>query len=265
MTDYKKNTKNIFLFLALCMCFSCLVFTAQCSQKTIEFPKPVGYVNDYASILSEQDIQSVTTYIQELQEKTTAEVAVVTMKTVAPYDINDYAVKLFEKWGIGVKGNDNGVLILLALQERKVRIEVGYGLEGILPDGLAGQIIRRTMIPYFKQENYRQGIINGTIAVIHQISREYNVKITGLPKTFAQKSRRPEGSAIGSLFELLFILLFFVIAFGFKSGLLGFFLFGPRRGGYWGRSGGGGFGGGFGGFYGFGGGASGGGGATGGW
>jgi len=262
MTGHKNNAKKIFLFLFLCLCLSCLILTAQCGHKTIEFPKPIGYVNDYAKILSQQDIQSVNTYIQELQEKTTAEVAVVTMKSVVPYDINDYAVKLFEKWGIGVKGDDNGVLILLALKERKVRIEVGYGLEGILPDGLAGQIIRQSMIPYFKQENYGQGIINGTIAVIHQISREYNIEITGLPKTFAPKSHRPEGSALSSILELLFIMLFFIIAFGFKSGLLGFFLFGPRRGGYWGSGGGGGFGGGFGGF---GGGASGGGGATGGW
>ena len=260
MTGHKNNKKAIFLLLFLYL--SCLVLITHCTSEKIEFPEPVGYVNDYAKILSEQQIQSVNDYIKELQEKTTAEVAVVTMKSVAPYDINLYAVKLFEKWGIGVKGEDNGVLILLALKERKVRLEVGYGLEGILPDGLAGQIIRKFMIPYFKQEDYGQGLINGTIAVIRQIAREYNVEINGLPQTFAQKSHRPEGSPGSSILEILFILLIFIIAFGFKSGLLGFFLFGPRGGGYWGSGGGGGFGGGFGGF---GGGMSGGGGATGSW
>ena len=136
MRAYKNNKKPITLLLFFCLLG--IIFSAHCSSKKIEFPEPAGYVNDFAEILSEQQIQSISNYIKELQEKTTAEVAVVTMKSVAPYDINVYAVKLFEKWGIGVKGDDNGVLILLSLKERKVRIEVGYGLEGILPDGLAG-------------------------------------------------------------------------------------------------------------------------------
>lgn len=251
------NLKKIFytLFLSLL-----LLSLTQVGWAKATFPEPTGYVNDYVGILSSQQKQTLTNAITELEEKTSAEVAIAVVESIDPYDIEQYAVKLFEKWAIGVKEKDNGVLIVLALQERSVRIEVGYGLEGILPDGLAGEIIRSDMIPFFKEKNYAEGLIQGTRAVIKQVAKEYQVDITGLPS--AKKPIHQKDTALGSLLEFIFLILFFILVFGFKSGLLGFFLFGPRGGGYWGSGGGGGFGGGFGGF---GGGSSGGGGASGRW
>ncbi|MEW6382279.1 MAG: TPM domain-containing protein [bacterium] len=267
------------LFLAtLLLCLLCLTaggkstpalaLSPQPDSQEMKFPEPVGYVNDYAQILSPREEEAISGIIRELHRKTTAEIALVTLESVAPYDINLYAVKLFEKWGIGTKDKDNGVLILLALKEREVRIEVGYGLEGILPDGLAGEIIRKYMIPSFKKENYGQGIIAGTRAVVFQVAREYQVRITGLPEMpEAEDQKAPDSAGV----ELLFTLLLLVLLLGWKSGLLCYWLLGPRGGGYWGRRGGGGFGGGgfggwgSGGFGGFGGGSSGGGGATGRW
>jgi len=249
-------------------------------QKEITFPQYTGYVNDEAKLLSSQDKETLSRLIQELQQKTTVEIAVVTVESVAPYEINLYAVKLFEKWGIGVKGKDNGILILLALQEREVRIEVGYGLEEILPDGLVGEIIRKYMIPFFKKGKYGQGLVAGTEAVISRIAQQYQVQISGLPKVApeeAEDQKAPDSDSDG--LEFILILLFIVLLLGWKSGLLWYWFFGPPGGGYWGHRGGGGFrGGGFGGwssggfggwggggFGGFGGGSSGGGGATGKW
>ncbi|MEW5803570.1 MAG: TPM domain-containing protein [bacterium] len=277
------DTNKVLLLIVFLLCLSCCLVAGgrtlwafsrapHSEVQEINLPEPTGYVNDFAELLSPQEEETLTRYIRELQEKTTAEVAVVTLDSVAPHDINLYAVKLFEKWGIGVRGKDNGALILLALKEHEVRIEVGYGLEGRLPDGLAGEIIRRYMISAFKKGDYGRGIVDGTVAVVRQIAKEYRVKITGLPKT-SKKGEQQEPDMFSTL-EFLFTLFLLFLLLGWRTGLLGYLLFGPRGGGYWGRRGGGGFGGsgfggggygGFGGFGGFGGGSSGGGGATGRW
>lgn len=287
MIDPRARNKSLpipaLILTTILLCLLCLAAAGKSSpafarakqpdRQEVKFPEPEGYVNDYAQLLSPQEKEAITGIIRELRQKTTAEIAVVTLKSVAPYDINLYAVKLFEKWGIGTKDKDNGALILLALKEREVRIEVGYGLEGILPDGLTGEIIRKYMIPSFKEENYGQGIIAGTKAVVFRVAREYQVRITGLPHMPEAKGRKAPDAA-GA--ELILTLLLLVLLLGWKSGLLCYWLFGPRGGGYWGRRGGGGFGGGGfggwgsggfggGGFGGFGGGSSGGGGATGRW
>jgi uncharacterized protein len=278
-----KNMNKGILLIILLLCLSCLVAggrstwafapVPQRDEQEMNLPEYKGYVNDFAEVLSPQEEETITNLTRELQQKTTAEVAVVTLESVAPYEINLYAVKLFEKWGIGVKGKDNGVLILMALKEHEVRIEVGYGLEGILPDGLTGEIIRKYMVPAFKKGKYGNGIVSGTMAVILQVSKEYHVEITGLPKIPEAGEQQEPESDLHSMMEFIFTLLFLILLLGWKTGLLTYFIFGPRGGGYWGGRGGGGFGGGgfggggggFGGFGGFGGGSSGGGGATGRW
>ena len=228
------------------------------------FPKPVGYVSDYAGIVPEGERQAIELLATEVESKTSAEIAVVTIPNL-PEDygsIEQYAVDLFAEWGIGKKGKDNGLLFLVSFAERKIRIEVGYGLEGIIPDGLAGRIIRDEITPRFKNGRYGEGLLAGAAAAAGIIAKDADVELTGenarLVSQYATSAGR--GFPLGNL-------LFLIILFA----LLGPRLFlplmlGTMLGGFWGGGrggfGGGGMGGGFGGF---GGGMSGGGGASGGW
>ena len=228
--------------------------------KEASFPKPVGYVNDFAHLLSSSDVTRLTGLVTELERKTTSETAIVTLESIPEGDIESYAVDLFEAWGIGKKGEDNGLLILVSVGGRLIRIEVGYGLEGIITDGMAGEVIRQKIAPSFGKGEFGEGLFNGTATLANLIAREKEVELlalSSLPQenyevVVAGRSRRR--GALGNLLYL-FLILFFM---GGRLFLLPFFFMG---GGFWGR-GGGGFGGGFGGF---GGGLSGGGGATGRW
>jgi len=229
------------------------------------FPKPVGYVNDFAGVMGSAYQQRIEQLASEIERKTSAEISVVTVQTVAPSDIEQYAVDLFEKWEIGKKGKDNGVLILLARQERKVRIEVGYGLEGVLPDGLCGQIIREKMTPFFKRGKFGEGLLSASATIASIIAREYGIEFSPsnvevVKQYYAPSRARP--SFLGLIIKFL-LFLFLVSIFGWRILLFPLFFGGF---GYWG-GGRGGFGGGsFGGsFGGFGGGLSGGGGASGSW
>ncbi len=223
-----------------------------------EYSKPVGWVNDFAGVISPEYKSQLTNLIAEIERKTGAEIAIATVKTTHPQSIDMYAVELFTRWGIGKKGKDNGVLITVAIEDKKMRIDVGYGLEGVLPDGLCGEIRRKVLEPNFKQGEFGKGLLLATAVIAKKIGEEYNVEITGTERapqiSYGRKSRA----------RMLFPLLFFILIFSGRL-FLPLLLMGGMRGGYWGSGtfgGGGGFGGGFGGF---GGGSCGGGGAGGGW
>ena len=232
-------------------------------------PPPTGFVNDFVGIISQQDKGKLEALFFELEKKTEAEVCVVTVETTQPLDIETFAVKLFEQWGIGKKEKDNGVLMVIAFKDRRVRIEVGYGLEGVISDALAYQIINRIVIPYFKKERYSQGIVKASYAIVNLIAKEYNVTLSEMKNLgkLEPVNRDTLGrKLIGSLFSLLFLLLLL----GCRWGFLWWWILVPgtyhRRNGYWYGGGYGGYSGGFsGGFGGFGGGLSGGGGASGSW
>jgi uncharacterized protein len=129
------------------------------------FPPPQKYVADTAHVLSEVGRSEIDATLRSLEQETTAEVAVVTVPSLDGMSVEEYANRLFKEWGIGKKGVDNGVLVLVAPAERKIRIEVGYGLEPILPDGLAGEIIRTAFLPRFKDNDYAGGIQAGVARV----------------------------------------------------------------------------------------------------
>ncbi|MFH1961992.1 MAG: TPM domain-containing protein [bacterium] len=250
------------IFLVLCLFF----FSNQVYAGDVKFPEPVGYVNDFAHIIPENCQLKLNQIITELHQKAQgAEVAVVTVQSIEPLEVDEYALKLFEKWGIGKKGADNGVLFLIAVNERKLRIEVGYGLEGALPDGKCGAIRDRFVLPYFKQGDFGNGIYSGTLAIVQTIAKEYQVEIEAAPlvgdSLQHEQSVKNKYPLKGGLFQFLFLLLLapFII-------LKSLFLPSGRRGSYYSSGGfGGSFGGFGGGFGGFGGGMSGGGGASGGW
>lgn len=227
----------------------------------ISYPQTQGYVSDFAGIIDALTESRITSIAREIESKTSAQIAVVTIATLEGENIEYYANELFTQWKIGQKGKDNGLLILLAVKERKVWIETGYGLEPILPDGKCGQISREIMIPYFKQGDYANGLLSGTAAVSQVIAQDAGITVSGeMRQAPIPGTRRRKPTLLSRLFS---IIIFFVLALLFIRHPFLFLLFlsGPRYGGF----GGGGFSGGSGGFGGFGGGMSGGGGGGGGW
>ncbi|MBN2283608.1 MAG: TPM domain-containing protein [Deltaproteobacteria bacterium] len=224
------------------------------------FPQPVGAVNDYAGVLSEQYRRSMESLAREVLQKTGASVVVVTMKSIGDADTDEYANRLYEAWGIGKKGEDRGVLIFLTLKERRIRIETGYGLEGILPDGRVGQILDTYVVPSLKKGDYEKGLYNAEAAVAAVIAADAGVSLEGTPYRVPAKRERSRPAA-DFLSYVVFILLL-TLLLGTRQGrrMLPFILLMMMMGGR-GSGGGGGFGGFGGGFGGFGGGMSGGGGA----
>jgi len=185
-------------------------------------------------------------------------VVVVTMSDIGGAEYNDYANRLYSAWGIGKKGQDKGVLVFVTIKERKMRIETGYGVEGILPDGLVGEIRDRYMTPYLKEDRFGEGILYGVAAISQVLAKDAGVEMTG---KVPLKERRSRGSGlVGLIFLVLVLPLLFSRRRGRMGPLLLLMLLGGRGGGF----GGGGFGSFGGGFGGFGGGMSGGGGAGGG-
>lgn len=195
------------------------------------------------------------TVTREVLQKTGTSVVVVTIPTIGEADVATYVNELYQTWGIGKKGEDKGVLIFLALKERRVRIETGYGVEGILPDGLVGEILDKYAVPFLKKGQYGKGLYNAVAAVSQIIAKDANVELTGEVKAYRTPRRRV--GRVG-LFPLLFLIIILFSLLRRGRGLLPLLLLGSMggRGGFGGGSGG--FGGGFGGF---GGGMSGGGGA----
>ncbi|MEW6440214.1 MAG: TPM domain-containing protein [bacterium] len=214
-------------------------------------PPPVGYVNDRAGLLSERQRSTLESTLRAFEQKTTDQVVLLTVPSLEGEDIEGYSMRVAEQWKIGQKGKDNGVLFLVAVQDRNARIEVGYGLEGVLTDALSSRILRGIVLPAFKQGNYYAGIAGGLEAILQAIEGEF---------------KAPEGQTGGqgrvriSGFLLLLLFLLLISSRLGRLMLLGGFL----GGGMGGRSFGGRSGGGFGGFSG-GGGGFGGGGASGRW
>ncbi len=133
--------------------------------------KPTGFVNDFAGIISTAEKVELETTLTALKKETGAEIVVVTVPALGDEVVETYAVKLFEEWGIGEKGKDNGLLLLIALQEKKMRIEVGYGLEGDITDAQASQIIRTILTPAFKEGKYEEGIAAAVGTIVEVIRK----------------------------------------------------------------------------------------------
>jgi uncharacterized membrane protein YgcG len=126
------------------------------------FPAPQGRVNDFAQVLDASTKAQLNALVAQVEQRTTAEIAVVVVHTTAPLTPKEYVTALFNRWGVGKRGIDNGVMVLLAIHDRRVEIETGYGVEGILPDGKVGEIIRTAMLPAFKHNRWGEGLVAGT-------------------------------------------------------------------------------------------------------
>lgn len=221
------------------------------------YPSPLGYVTDEAGLLDARSAAAVSALLSDLDQKAQAQMAVVTVKDMGGEDVEGYANGLFEAWGIGDKKTNRGVLLLVSAGDRKARIETGYGLEGILPDGLCGRILDQHLIPAFKRGDFTAGLLDTTAAVAQIIAKDKAVQLTGLPRSAPRRDPATQSPLARLLLLICFLLLIPVFI---RHPILLFLLMSGGRGG---SRGGGGFGGG--GFGGFGGGMSGGGGASRGW
>jgi len=259
----------IWLVASLAFAFSALTGFA---ERVEDLPQPTNWVADFAHVLSPETTQQIDSLCGQISHsKANAQIEVVTIRTLDGDDIDDFTNRLEEKWKIGRKGSDRGVVLLFAIQDRKRRIEVGFGLEGILPDAKVGDI-GRSMVPALRAADYDRAVTTGVVQIANVIAADAGVPLQAQPQPQQQPQyihREPHHtSAIGLLFRIGLIVLVVVFLgarglFGFGLGML--FGGGGRWGGGGGWGGGDGGGGGGGGFDGSGGGESGGGGASGDW
>jgi uncharacterized protein len=220
-----------------------------------DLPKPQGYVNDFASVIDATDENAIRSAIEEVQQKTGAEIAVVTVDSFAPYaTIEDFGIALAEEWQVGPADTDEGVILIVAVEERRVRIEVGYGLEGAITDSRAGRILDDYVVPYLRNNEWGAGLLNGVRAIAERIASEHGVTLTGT----APEAPSSESDGLDP-FNLIYLVIV-IIAIASRRFFLPLLFMGRRRGFYGGgfgstgRSGGG--------FSGFSGGGFGGGGAS---
>lgn len=139
------------------------------SAFAINLPEPIGYVWDGIGKLSSQNVQEMSTIASQLSKRDGAEVAVCLVDNMGGLTVEDYSIKLAQKWKVGKKGKNNGIILLVAKQERKIRIEVGYGLEGVLPDAKAGNIISQIISPRLKSGDWDGGIRAGFNEIVKSI------------------------------------------------------------------------------------------------
>ncbi len=254
----------LFLFILLLVGQTCI-----CCAATPEPPAvPNGHVVDLAKIISSETSKDLTGLLLELEEKTGVQLVILTVAGLDGEDIETFSLRIAEKWKLGEKGKDNGLLFTIAVKDRRYRFEVGYGLEGVLPDSLVGSIGRKSLVPHFKKGNYSQGITEATGTLLTTLASSYGIQLTGAEKLLPGNVDGDDDTIATFVFFLFFIAFIFIqmrrsrrnSTSGRRSGTPPIFIPG-------GWSGGGGFGGGSGGFGGFsgGGGGFGGGGASGGW
>lgn len=227
-----------------------------------EYPNPGGYVNDYAEIINSETEGIIEQQLREYEKQTSNEVVVLTVASLEGESVEEYAVQVFEKWGIGKEEQDNGILFLVARDDRKMRIEVGYGLEGDVTDARSKRILENDVKPYLAEDNFTDGIYAGTQSIIDILSGDAE---------FLKQENPNDNSFAGGILSTFFNIFGSVAKFAFFALIVYAISRRGKGGGKWlpfiigGLGGGSGFGGGSGGgFGGFGGGGSGGGGSGGG-
>jgi uncharacterized protein len=261
--------------------FLAFALVVQPARAAPTFPALTGRVVDDAHILSPETQAQLTQELAGLEQKTSRQLIVVTIPSLQGYDIADYGYQLGRAWGIGQKETNNGALFIVAPNDRKVRVEVGYGVEGVLTDAMSSVILQREVLPRFRQGDMQGGVVAGTHALVEQLSLDTSTAEQRAAQAEQQQAQqRTDARRGGHGNPIVGAIVFFVIIWvimavlrggggglgGFLGGMfLGSMLGGGRRYDDWGGGGGGWGGGGGGGFSGGGGGSFGGGGSSGSW
>ena len=242
--------KKIFTAIAAIIIVVSLL-TITVSAVNIPEPKDNFFVNDFANVISAKDEQKMQAQGEALYKKCGAQVVVATVKTLDGSDIESYSIEMARKWKIGSDENDDGILLLLAVEERKVRIEVGYGLEGALPDSKTGRILDTYGIEHFKNDDFSTGLTAVYNSLVNEVCIEKGIEPDENYNSVSDNSADVGAARVIKWIVILIILFIFIFP-GFRRRRRGTFIFFPPHGG--GFSGGG-----FGGSGGFSGGSSGGG------
>jgi uncharacterized protein len=199
--------------LRLCAAIVC-AFSLNTLAQGPRFPPYVGHVNDFANIIEAATEEQLETLLLNFERRTGAQIAVVTVASLEGRSIEEYAVDLFRSWGIGAKSGedkDKGLLLLIAPNERRSRLEVGYALEGDLPDGLAGEILRR-MRPFFKEQQWSRGISVGVQTILATLAQKWDVQLEGIDQRYAYSHQQSEeDSGISVLLFPVFVIIFWLI------------------------------------------------------
>ena len=282
MNHFRWPINRALFFLGLAFIF---ITSFVCADTFAEDSLPAlsGRVVDNANLLSPTARASLTEKLSSLEEKTGTQIVVATLPTLSGYDIETYATSLFRRWALGQKQMNNGVLLLIAPSERQVRIEVGYGLEGVLTDALSSTIINAIILPNFRQDNFEKGIVEGVAAIIDVLTgskADFDARVHEYQQIEQERLKQQQRQdMIANTVAVLIFLVFVVLPvlasiFGTKVGprryrwlgiVFVLWFLGSGRGGGFGGGGFGGGSGGFGGGFSGGGGSSGGGGASGRW
>jgi uncharacterized protein len=245
------KSKGVFCLLFLVF----LLFQGEAYAQNIKMPAPIGdiYVQDFANVLTQEEIAEIRSIGRSIENQTTAQISVLTVDTIGENSIEEYANEAFRQYGIGNEKENNGVLLVLAVKDRLIRIEVGYGLEGRIPDGKAGRILDQHAIPYLQNGQPNKAILETYKVLGNEVLAEYGQE-GGLsaPEGQAQKPIADEGGGIPSWLLILIIVVVVFLDFKFFGGTLTYFLLsiislgrgggGGSRGGGGGSSGGGGAG-----------------------
>ncbi|MFN8546682.1 MAG: TPM domain-containing protein [Candidatus Eisenbacteria bacterium] len=242
-----------------------LILMGSRSVEAADFPQPTGYVNDFGDVMSGAERARLETILTAVDRELGVQIAVVTQPNLGGEDYVDYANRLFSAWGIGGKQSNRGLLILNALEERKIKIEVGYGLEGVLPDGRVGRILDADVVPYLRAGRYGQAYLSAVRATMRPVLQDMNRDPNEIDQIIANAGgalprRQPKQQDVPiGLIIFVIIMLISLSQRGRRN--RSYWIGGPGGFGGFGGFGGGGSLGGGGGFGGFGGGSSGGGGA----
>jgi uncharacterized protein len=195
---YIRRAKLLLAWLVLC----CWLLSAALPAAALEVPPLQGRVNDYAGILSGVTVQHLDSLLANLEREEGTQIAVLAIKSLEGTLLEEYSLQVLEEWGLGQAGLDNGALLLIAHNDRMLRIEVGYGLEGSLTDLTAGRIIGQIITPHFRQADFDQGVIDGVTAMIAAVHGEYSAEQT------AVQGRHPTSDEAGGLLMFLLLTLF---------------------------------------------------------
>ncbi len=261
----KKSMTRVVLSALLMASLICGLFSS--SLLAQDYPRPWGYVSDFADVISEDYERQMVAIAREVEQKTSAEISVVTIHTTGGVEIHDYSVGLFTDWQIGKAGKDNGILIIAAINDKQLWIKTGYGLEHVIPDAVASRIYRDVLRPAFRSREYGWGMLSAVRIIASRIAQSEGATLDSIDSLVVVPQTRIVDT--GSRPLIPFLVFFFIATLVTILRLAG--SRGSRRhggfpfwtiGGFSGGTRGGSFGGGFGGF---GGGSCGGGGAGGGW
>ncbi len=211
----KKSRHWLFASILLLAC-SAQILLAQDPDAQLKQLTPLGRVSDYAGVFQTNELAALETFLTNVEHFTTAEIAVVAMRSLDGGEINDFATRLFEKWGIGKKGKDNGVLLLAAIDDRELKIEVGYGLEGAIPDAKAGRILDEQVIPSFKEGHYARGLTLGAQAIAEIAAQEAGTSLTNnMALPIAASASSPAQFLV---FVVILVVFFVIVAILGKKG-----------------------------------------------